>query len=77
MRLRFDAVRDAWVIVAPERVLFPDEIAVEILRRCDGEATVERIASDLAARADAPLETVRSDVLELLRDLHARGVIVP
>ncbi len=27
----------AWVLLAPERVLMPDPIAVEILKRCDGK----------------------------------------
>ena len=28
VRLRFDRVRDAWLLLAPERVLMPDEAAV-------------------------------------------------
>ncbi|MGI9385459.1 MAG: pyrroloquinoline quinone biosynthesis peptide chaperone PqqD, partial [Methyloligellaceae bacterium] len=32
VKLRHDAGRDRWVILAPERILTPDEIAVEILR---------------------------------------------
>jgi pyrroloquinoline quinone biosynthesis protein D len=75
VRMRRDATRDAWVILAPERVLFPDEIAVEILQLCDGCATVADIVGDLAARADAPLEIVRDDVVALLADLSAKGVI--
>ena len=30
-RLKFDETRQVWVILAPERVLAPDEIAVEVL----------------------------------------------
>ena len=29
-RLKFDETRQVWVILAPERVLAPDEIAVEV-----------------------------------------------
>ena len=31
-RLKFDETRQVWVILAPERVLAPDEIAVEVLQ---------------------------------------------
>lgn len=75
VRMRRDAARDAWVILAPERVLFPDEIAVEILQLCDGRATIADIVGDLAARADAPLDVVRDDVVALLADLSEKGVI--
>jgi pyrroloquinoline quinone biosynthesis protein D len=75
VRLQFDRTRAAWVILAPERVLFPDEIAVEILRRCDGRASVAGIASELAARFSADLATVQSDVIELLEDLAEKGFI--
>ena len=35
-KLKFDETRQVWVILAPERVLAPDEIAVEVLQLCDG-----------------------------------------
>src|SRR5258708_38295041 len=35
-RLKFDETRRRWVILAPERVLVPDEIAVEVLQLCNG-----------------------------------------
>src|SRR5258708_12876347 len=39
-RLKFDETRQRWVILAPDRVLAPDEIAVEGLQLCDGVPTV-------------------------------------
>ena len=39
-RLKFDETRKVWVILAPERVLAPDEIAVEVLQLCDGQRSV-------------------------------------
>ena len=39
-KLKFDATRKVWVILAPERVLAPDEIAVEVLKLCDGVRSV-------------------------------------
>jgi len=39
-KLKFDETRKVWVILAPERVLAPDEIAVEVLQLCDGVRSV-------------------------------------
>jgi pyrroloquinoline quinone biosynthesis protein D len=75
VRLRFDAQRDAWVMLAPERVLFPDAIAVEILQRCDGGASVESIARELAQRFEAELDQVRGDIVELLEELSEKGFV--
>jgi pyrroloquinoline quinone biosynthesis protein D len=75
VRLRFDAQREAWVILAPERVLVPEPIAVEILQRCDGGASVESIARELAQRFDAELGQVRSDIVELLEELSEKGFL--
>ena len=50
VKLRFDKQRDQWVVLAPERVFVPDPIALEIIKRCDGEATVGAIVDDLAKR---------------------------
>ncbi len=76
IRLHFDEARQRWALLAPERVLVPDEIAVEILRLCDGEATVDVIAETLAARFQAPLTEVRNDVIEMLQGLVDKGMLV-
>ena len=49
-RLRFDATRERWVLLAPERVLAPDEIAVEVLQLCDGNRNVDGIVDQLAEK---------------------------
>ena len=74
-RFRHDAVRQAWVLLGPERLFMPDEHATEILKLIDGTRTTEAIAADLAARYDAPPDTIRADVDAMLADLSARGVI--
>ena len=76
IRLRFDEARQRWTLLASERVLVPDEIAVEILRLCDGVATVEGIAGTLAARFQAPPDEVARDVIEMLQDLADKGMLV-
>jgi pyrroloquinoline quinone biosynthesis protein D len=75
MRFRFDAVRDAWVVLGPERAFVPDTHAVEVLQLVDGARSIEAIVDDLAARFDAPKDLIAEDVLAMLRDLAAKGAI--
>lgn len=75
VKLRFDQTRNAWVLLAPERVLMPDEIAVEILKRCDGKASVAAIVADLARTFEAEPAQVRADVATFLRDLADKRML--
>ena len=75
VKFRFDETRQCWVVLAPERLLMPDEIAVEILKLCDGAATVGAIADVLAAKFAAPRDLVGGDVVAMLQDLADKGVI--
>jgi len=75
VKFRFDAVRGAWVLLAPEKLFMPDEIAVEILKLVDGARPISAIVDDLAARFDAPRALIASDVIAALDDLSARGGI--
>jgi pyrroloquinoline quinone biosynthesis protein D len=75
IKLRFDESRQRWALLAPERVLVPDEIAIEILQRCDGVATVGAIADTLAEKYQAPREEVERDIIELLQDLADKGTV--
>ena len=75
VKFRFDGVRHAWVVLAPERLFLPDEIAVEILRRVDGERTTAQIVDDLAVAFDAPREVIAADVEAMLRSLSDRGAL--
>ena len=74
-RLRFDDTRKVWVILAPERVLAPDEIAVEILQLCDGVRDVAAIIDLLAAKYTAPRDAIGADVLGMLQDLADKGFL--
>jgi len=75
VKLRFDKARDAWVLLAPERVLMPDNIAVEILKRCDGKTSLSDIVDDLAKTFAAPREQVTTDVTAMLQDLADKGMV--
>ena len=75
LKLRHDAGRGRWVLLAPERILTPDQIAVAVLKLCDGKRNVEEIAATLANEYAAPLEVIRKDVVELLQGLADKGYI--
>ncbi len=75
MKLRFDKKRERWMILAPERVFLPDDIALEILKRCDGASTIRAIVDDLAAKFNAPGEVIMEDVKKLVRDFRDKGVL--
>jgi pyrroloquinoline quinone biosynthesis protein D len=75
VRLQFNEARGQWIVQAPERVLMPDEIAVSILKLCDGKTSVAAIAEVLAREYQAPQDVVEADVLELLRDLAEKGIV--
>lgn len=74
----------AWVEVDGEGVLY-DELrqrvhvlsptATLVWSGIDGRTSLERIARDLSESFGTDLEVVRSDVLELARDLLERGLI--
>ena len=75
-RLRFDEARQRWVLLVPERVLAPDDIAVEILKLCDGKRSVGTIADELAAKFVAPRLEILTDVIAMLQDLAESGFLV-
>ncbi len=69
VRLREDKARDRWVLLAPERVVKVNPIAVEILKLCDGSRSLGEIVSGLAARFNADPARVGTDVRALLASL--------
>ncbi len=76
IKLRHDAGRGRWIILAPERVFNPDETAVEVLKRLDGQRSVNDIAAALSQEYQAPLDVVTTDILAMLQDLTDKGVLV-
>jgi len=75
VRFRHDETRGRWVVLAPERLLLPDEPAVEILKLIDGERTVDAVVDALAQRFNAPRAVIAADVTALLQDLADKGVL--
>lgn len=74
-KLKFDETRQVWVILAPERVLAPDEIAVEVLQLCDGARSVAQIVDLLAEKYAAERGAIATDVVAMLQDLADKGFL--
>jgi pyrroloquinoline quinone biosynthesis protein D len=75
VRLKYDETRAAWIVLAPERLFLPDEIAVEVLKLVDGARTLGDIADELSARFAAPRQEIVADVAEMLADFAAKGAL--
>ena len=75
-KLKFDETRKVWVILAPERVLAPDEIAVEVLKLCDGVRSVGTMIDELAAKYAAPDWEILHQLVNA-QQLLAHQAVVP
>jgi pyrroloquinoline quinone biosynthesis protein D len=74
-KLKFDETRQRFVILAPERVLAPDDIALEVLQLCDGRRDVAGMIDHLTEKYTAERETIASDVMAMLQDLADKGFL--
>ncbi|MER9201623.1 pyrroloquinoline quinone biosynthesis peptide chaperone PqqD [Mesorhizobium sp. M0933] len=68
VRIQYDPVRQAFAVLSPEKVFWPNDISLDILRRCDGRSTVGHIIAGLAADYDAEQEAVAADVVAFLQE---------
>src|SRR5262245_66553986 len=76
VRLVNSEAQGGWVLLAPERVFKADAIAVEIVKRCTGEASFAEIIDDLAKTfPSAPREKILADVSTLLRGLADKRLL--
>ncbi len=76
VKLRHDTVRDRWLLLAPERVLDPDDTALEVVRLLDGKRSVDDVVAELAVKYSAPAEVIRGDVVAMLQDLADKGFLI-
>ena len=53
VKFRHNKARNEWVILAPERLVKLDDIAVEILKLVDGNYTVNEISQKLSEKFNA------------------------
>jgi pyrroloquinoline quinone biosynthesis protein D len=75
VRLKHDETRQTWLLLAPERVVRANPIAVEILKLCDGERTIRTIVDELALAFKAQRPRVEADVVKLLDDLALKRMV--
>ncbi|MBB3821707.1 pyrroloquinoline quinone biosynthesis protein D [Xanthomonas arboricola] len=77
VRLQHDRARDQWVLLAPERVVELDDIALVVAQRFDGVRSLAQIAMELAAEFDADATEIEADVIELTTTLHQKRLLRP
>lgn len=77
VRLVFNEKRASWVVLAPEKILWPDDISVVILKNCDGTRSIGEIAEALSKEFSAPCSEILGDVLEFLQDWSDRLLVRP
>jgi pyrroloquinoline quinone biosynthesis protein D len=76
VRLHFDKARDAWVLLAPERVIEAEGPAPEILKRCDGTRSLAQIVDELATLYNADRALIEGDVRAMLADLASKRLLL-
>jgi pyrroloquinoline quinone biosynthesis protein D len=69
VRLTHNEAQGGWVLLAPERVFKAEGPAHEIIKRCNGAATVNEIVDDLAKTFNAPRDRIMTDVSAMLAGL--------
>lgn len=70
-RLQFEPAQDAWVLLYPEGMVKLNGPAAEILRRCDGERSVDDIVDELERAFARP--ALAGDVHAFLQQAGERG----
>jgi len=68
VRIQYEPVRKAYALLSPEKVFWPNEIGLDILRLCDGTKTAHEIALSLSETYDAPVHEIIDDVYSFLQD---------
>jgi len=77
VRIQFDPIRQAWAVLSPERVFWPNDVSLDILRHCDGQTTVAAIITALAGEYDASEDDVAADVVEFLQEWSDKLLVKP
>lgn len=75
VRLSEDRATGEPVLLYPEGVLFLNETAHDIARRCDGNRNVDAIIDALASEYETDGAALRNDVMECLADLLRRRLV--
>lgn len=73
VRAETDPLSDGPILLFPEGVLFLNETAAAVIRRCDGHRSVAELVQALGADYE---DVDPEDVMSLLRDLIAQRLLV-
>lgn len=76
VRLQKDPRTGDELLLFPEGVLHLSDTATEILRLCDGHRAIEEITGILATEYEVEAQALAKDVLDCLRDLYDRKLVV-
>jgi hypothetical protein len=67
---------EALVMVIDRRELHRlNAVGARVLELCDGSTTIDGIVGAIVAEFEVDADTARSDVLEFISELDARGVV--
>lgn len=73
-RMQYEPVQSAWVLLYPEGMVKLNDSSAEILRRCNGERSIEDMVADLEILFN--VKGIAPQVRELLNEGMRRGWIV-
>jgi pyrroloquinoline quinone biosynthesis protein D len=79
VKFRFNQAKQQWVILAPERLLEPDETAVTVLKLVDGQRTLGAVIDALMEMITIdppPRDVVATDVVAMLQDLADKAFLI-
>lgn len=74
-RLKFCERRNMWLLLVPERVLFPCPITVEVLQRIEKPQRLSAIARHLATEYEAPETVIKADIAGLIGGFVEKGYV--
>lgn len=76
VRLQMDSTSGDPVLLYPEGVTVLNPTAHDIVTRCDGATSLDTIITALEIEYDAPRNELAEGVLECVRELETRKLIV-
>jgi len=68
VRLQYDGVREAWALLSPEKIFWPNEVSLDILHLCDGRHNVAQMIALLADQYTAEQEDIAPDISAFLQE---------
>ena len=74
-RLKHDRHEGQWMLLYPERGQVLNASAAAIAQKLDGTRTIAMIAEELAREHAAPVAEIEADVMALVDQLAAKGLL--